>query len=324
MKHILMILLPGMVLYLGACRNDQTPRQADATAEVTPHSYQPGDTGFYFLRTTCMNCHHLDPASTNPLAPAFGEIRAGYLAAGLDRPDFINAVYQYVNEPDAKKSLVKDAVSKYGVMPRLSVDSTQAAAIAAFIYDQPLDDPDWYPVNYAKLEQRSARLGAELGPLMQSKSLALQTKTILGKNLMAALQKGGAEHALAFCSERALHLTDSMSQVLQADIRRVSDRNRNPQNKANKEETAYIHRMAAQIAAGKKPTVEINREGDRSLAYIPIVTDKMCLQCHGKEGSEVLPATLSKIRAIYPADQATGYSINEIRGAFVVKLPNEQ
>ena len=65
---------------------------------------------------------------------------------------------------------------------------------------------------------------------------ALGTKKVLGKNLMESIQKKGTLEALVFCNHRAIPLTDSMSTKFNASIKRVSDNNRNPNNKANKEE----------------------------------------------------------------------------------------
>jgi hypothetical protein len=46
----------------------------------------------------------------------------------------------------------------------------------------------------------------------------------------------------------------------------------------------------------------------------------MCVTCHGTASD--IPATLAeKIRAEYPQDQATGYSVGKLRGAAVISRP---
>jgi hypothetical protein len=69
----------------------------------------------------------------------------------------------------------------------------------------------------------------------------MKTKQELGKNLMQAIQTKGTAGALEFCNIKALPITDSMSNVLNASIKRVSDLERNPKNKANKESTNPIN-----------------------------------------------------------------------------------
>ena len=62
-------------------------------------------------------------------------------------------------------------------------------------------------------------------------------------------------------------------------------------------------------------------DGQRELRYAKaIVTQQLCVTCHGKP--EDIPAPLmEKIRAEYPDDQATGYSVGKLRGAVVVTRP---
>jgi Protein of unknown function (DUF3365) len=54
--------------------------------------------------------------------------------------------------------------------------------------------------------------------------------------------------------------------------------------------------------------------------YYPILTNAMCLQCHGKPNVDISITTLDKIHALYPDDRATGYVVNELRGLWVVEM----
>lgn len=160
-------------------------------------------------------------------------------------------------------------------------------------------------------------------PLEQGRNIALQTKAALGKNLMNAISTRGTEGALEFCSEKAFLLTDSMSKILGAKIRRVSDKNRSPLNAASGEELNYIKDAKASLIKGEpvKPGMQV-KEG-KHLGYYPIITEAMCLQCHGKPGSDISANTMAKLRQLYPNDKATGYGINELRGIWVVEMKKD-
>ncbi len=148
---------------------------------------------------------------------------------------------------------------------------------------------------------------------------ALETQKVLGKNLMQAIQSQGVPHALEFCNTRAIPLTDSMAQHYATSIRRVSDKPRNPGNQANAEELKYIEMFKKQVAAGQEPlSVVLERQGIAQF-YYPIITHSMCLQCHGKS-ADLKPEVAQKIRSLYPADKATGYSENEVRGVWSVEM----
>ena len=160
----------------------------------------------------------------------------------------------------------------------------------------------------------------DLTLLETGQSFAVQTQEILAKNLLNAINTKGTEHALSFCNEKAYPLTDSMALVVNAHIKRVSDKTRNPKNLANKEESAYIKKSKELLAKGENIKPEITEIDGKSVGYYPIITNKMCMQCHGNPNTEILTNTRSKIKNLYPNDKAVGYKINELRGIWVVEM----
>lgn len=170
-------------------------------------------------------------------------------------------------------------------------------------------------VKQQQLDEEKAKYG-EIGF-----KYASTTKATLGKNLTGAIMEGGTEHALDFCNVQAMPLTDSMSQLHNAKITRVSDKARNSNNAANAKELEQIQYYKDLIAEGKsgkdiKPNVEI--EGNSVHFYYPIITNEMCLQCHGTKEEVVKPATLAMLADLYPEDKATGYGDNEVRGVWSI------
>lgn len=149
---------------------------------------------------------------------------------------------------------------------------------------------------------------------------AKSTQAELGKNLMGAIQKDGTLGALKFCNVQAYALTDSMATLHNARIQRVSDKPRNPDNKANERELAHIQYFKNKISSGEKynPIVE-NNHGVISF-YSPITTNAMCLQCHGKPKEQITPENLTMLRKLYPEDKAVGYGENEVRGIWSIQF----
>ena len=80
----------------------------------------------------------------------------------------------------------------------------------------------------------------EINYLDVGKELALETKSNLGQNLARAITEKGPEGAVEFCNIKAIPITDSMSLLLGAKIKRVSDQPRNPDNQANDVKLSYI------------------------------------------------------------------------------------
>ena len=149
---------------------------------------------------------------------------------------------------------------------------------------------------------------------------AMTTKGVLGKNLLTAINTKGTENALKFCSEKAYPLTDSMAITLNARIKRVSDKPRNPKNTASELELEYISIYKKKIENGEIIKPKIQGIGNKMVGYYPIMTNKMCMQCHGKPNTNIESAVLNKINQLYPQDKATGYDVNQLRGIWVIEM----
>ena len=152
-----------------------------------------------------------------------------------------------------------------------------------------------------------------------SQELAGRLQELLSKELSC----GGFEGAVRVCSETALKATEEFSAEKGHSVRRVSLKNRNPNNIPDGFERAWLEKMdqsnkAGELAADYHEVVE--EDGHQTLRFLkPLPVGGVCLTCHGPE--ESIPA---EVRAIlsekYPADKATGYQANDIRGAISVKI----
>lgn len=150
------------------------------------------------------------------------------------------------------------------------------------------------------------------------KEYALETQKLLGKNLVGAIQKKGVLGALEFCNVQAIPLTDSIAKKHGAIIKRVSDRPRNNNNKANSVELAQIEHFKKLLEQEKEVQPVVISEGNKNKFYYPIITNAMCLQCHGTPNEEIAPETLNKLAGLYPNDMAIGYGPNEVRGIWSI------
>jgi len=149
---------------------------------------------------------------------------------------------------------------------------------------------------------------------------ALNTQAVLGKNLMGKIQKEGTLAALKFCNIKAYPLTDSMAVVHNTTIKRVSDKPRNPNNIATEKENEYI-KIFKNDAKQNKDSQPIVVENDTNVeVYYPIVTNGMCLKCHGNLKADIEQKTFEEIIKLYPNDKAIGYTINEVRGIWNVSF----
>lgn len=149
---------------------------------------------------------------------------------------------------------------------------------------------------------------------------AMATQAVLGKNLTTTIKNKGTVEAITFCNHQAYPLTDSMAASLNTRIKRVSDKPRNPMNKANNSELEYIALSKQKMEQDEEIEPKIQTVDKKTVAYYPIITNAMCLQCHGKPTTNIKAEIQNKLNELYPADKATGYESNQLRGIWVIEM----
>jgi len=144
------------------------------------------------------------------------------------------------------------------------------------------------------------------------------------QRLTAALQEGGAAHAVSFCSQEALSLTTAIEQGLAEGIqlKRTSLKYRNPVNAPDELETAAIEYFEDALASRHELPPHYVQRASRSefRYYQPLVVNDMCLQCHGAIET-IAPEVRQAIETLYPGDLAAGYRVGELRGLIRVTVP---
>lgn len=278
--------------------------------------------GFTLLESNCFTCHSPSNDMNNRIAPPMFAVKRHYIDAGYNKAEFIESIADYVQNPSEEKAIMPGAIEKFGVMPKMNFSKEDLEAISIYLYETELEEADWFEKHYQEERKKYIEDNVEAPLSYQEKGLkfAMATKAVLGKNLLGAIQTKGTEGALTFCNVQAYPLTDSMSENLKAYIKRVSDKNRNPDNVANEKELAYIHSAKQMLLDGKEIIPQVSEIDNKMVGYYPILTNKMCLQCHGKLNEDLKPETLAKIKTLYPDDQAIGYGENELRGIWVVEM----
>ena len=138
---------------------------------------------------------------------------------------------------------------------------------------------------------------------------------------MGQLQQNGVEAALKFCNIKAMPITDSLSKIYHATIKRITDKPRNPLNKASDIELTYLQQFKNELAAHKQSEGITLKDSMHTQFYYPITTNNQCLQCHGSQ-KDILPEIKKLIDKLYPTDQAKGYDADQLRGMWSIRYKN--
>ncbi len=144
----------------------------------------------------------------------------------------------------------------------------------------------------------------------------------LKAELVAAIEAGGPEHAIGVCNMVAPGIAAARSIEYQGRVGRTSLKRRNPANAPDSWELAVLGDFEARKAAGEDVTAIdhaeiITENGARVFRYMKAIpTAQVCINCHG---TDLQPEVAAMIDDLYPTDQARGFSVGDIRGAFTLR-----
>jgi len=142
--------------------------------------------------------------------------------------------------------------------------------------------------------------------------------------LVKEMQTNGIVAAVSVCSDTAQILTNNYGVKKGIYIKRVSFKNRNPNNSPDEFETTALKYFEELKFNGKlSETTEyidvVEVDGVKSVRYLkPIILQAPCLSCHGvveNIGADVKEILKNK----YPYDKATGYQMDDLRGAVSIQ-----
>lgn len=320
------------IAFIFSCNNAK--KSEYVSAEEKEHTQtHPGKK---LMETNCYNCHSPSASEADRIGPPMIAIKKHYISSDTSKEEFINAMQTWIKNPNAEDAKMFGSVKRFGVMPKQSFPEETIKQIADYMFDNNIEQPEWFEAHFngekgmgkghghgnskqKGMQKQQAKYNFEELPYAErGLKYALSTKAVLGKNLMGAIQKDGTLEALSFCNERAYPLTDSMSVVHKARIKRVTDKPRNPKNQANAEELEYIKTFKQRVAEGEEPSPIVTKLEDKVQVFYPITTNTMCLQCHGNPRETVESAIIKKLATLYPKDKAIGYGVDEVRGIWSV------
>lgn len=161
------------------------------------------------------------------------------------------------------------------------------------------------------------KFGPEVQPQLainQSRQLAQRLGKELKATLVAAIKQGGLSDGIAACNLRAPQISQTLQNSQAIQVGRTSLKLRNSNNAPDDWEQAELEHYANSEKRESYQFVQLN--GKPAIRYMKAIATKgVCLNCHGEKLNTDVSQTLAQL---YPSDKATGYKLNDIRGAFTI------
>lgn len=192
-----------------------------------------------------------------------------------------------------------------------------SVAIAACSRQSP-DASGEAPASSASLTPAQIAKATERG-----KAIVAETFSLLSSNLQSSIASGGVSNALPYCSLAASPLTASMAEKHGVSLRRITHKPRNPAGMADAVELGLLNqfRKALALTNTALPVVAVLEPATVTFVAPIVLNSPMCLNCHGEPDKDIKPENLAIIRGLYPRDQATGFKLGELRGAWRIDFP---
>lgn len=151
-------------------------------------------------------------------------------------------------------------------------------------------------------------------------SIANTSQQALASNLQQAIQRGGVAEAIRFCNLAAMPLTDSLSRAYNVQIKWASLRVRNPEDAPTEQERTILEAYQQTLAQNQQVIAQVHELDEEHLLYTKpiVISNALCLNCHGEVGAAVTEEAYTLIREKYPNDNATGHRMGELRGMWSI------
>ncbi len=104
---------------------------------------EPSD-GYTLMKKNCYACHNPNTTSHDDIiAPPFKGVKMHYTRQYDNKKDFVDAMVSWVQNPEESKALMRGAVRRFKVMPKLPLPTTDLEKIASYMYENDVDEPEW-------------------------------------------------------------------------------------------------------------------------------------------------------------------------------------
>lgn len=150
MKHSFIIIYSVIFVFVVILKlgvDDYYGKRNPTIAEARSSSWDISS-GSRSMQSLCLACHLAQEnhnLQEKGLAPPMWGVRNHYLKTYPSRDAFIEAVSNHVRSPSERKSLMKNAIKRFGLMPPLLLQDKKIGNIAAAIFEgEGVTKPMWW------------------------------------------------------------------------------------------------------------------------------------------------------------------------------------
>lgn len=163
--------------------------------------------------------------------------------------------------------------------------------------------------------------------LAMGNDISNEAQEQLMSTLRKAIDEKGVAGAVEFCNAQALPIVESVGKEYGVEVRRVSNRYRNPADQPRKDEEALLgaYEYNQDTGQSSEPNIQKLQKGEVLLYTRAIkIPGQFCLNCHGDPNTDIDSEVVDKINNLYPNDRAKGHEVGDLRGMWSVRIPRKE
>jgi len=166
MKKSILLLASITILFMSCnqTKKEESVKETASKNDVAVVSNQQKGEAYNLMKTNCYACHNPNTKSHDDIiAPPFKAVKMHYTREYNNKKDFVDAVVNWVQNPEEDKSLMFGAVKRFKVMPKLPLPNKDLEKIAAYIYDNDVEEPEWMGEHMKEMEGKGMMDGKGKG-----------------------------------------------------------------------------------------------------------------------------------------------------------------
>jgi cytochrome c2 len=156
-KNIVGLTIIAVLFFVSACNQNETntPDSVMVNQQITATeiALKSDSIGYTLFQSKCMTCHIVAGKTHDELiAPPMIAVKRRYKMMYGEQDDFIKNIVAWAKNPKAENAIMPGAVDKFKTMPYMNFEEEDLKKIAAFIYDNEMEKPDWFDEHFMQMQ----------------------------------------------------------------------------------------------------------------------------------------------------------------------------
>lgn len=153
------LLFLTILAFVFSCK--EQPKKAEETVTMSAEALAVH--GEKLMSTYCYQCHNPNTSQESMLAPPMIAVKNHYMTEGISKEAFTADLLSWMKGPEEENTKMPHAMEKFGLMNHQVYPDSVIIGIAEFMYDNEVEQPEWYQKHHEEMHGTEEGTGQEEG-----------------------------------------------------------------------------------------------------------------------------------------------------------------